>query len=153
MKIFFSGPLTNLKDPEKTKAFYDKMAEVVKANGCEYFLAFRNGTDPIQNPDVPPHEVYERDLGGLKDATIMITYLGEPSTGTGMEIQYASEHNIPVYALYQTGDNVSRMVRGCPIIKLELVYSNEEDALKQLDHLVKQLKAEYDAPPVVSPPQ
>lgn len=146
MKIFISGPLTNLADPEKTKAFYDKIAEMIKANDCEYFLAFRNGTDPVANPEVAPHDVYVRDLGGLKDANIMIAYLGEPSTGTGMEIQYAFEHNIPVYALYKSGDNVSRMVRGCPIIKMEIVYGDEEDALRQLEHLLKQLKNQYSSP-------
>lgn len=140
MKIFFSGPLTNLSQPEETKALFVKMADLAKANGCEPFWAFLNGTDPVKNPDVTPREVYERDIAALAASDVMISWISEPTTGTGQELEYAKEHNIPVYVMYKHGAKVSRMALGNPAVKLELVYENDDDALKQLDHLIKQLK-------------
>lgn len=139
MRIFFAGPLTDLKDPEKTKAFYVKLAHVAEAQGCDYFWAFLSGTDPIKNPDVPSGEVYKVDMMQLKNSDLMVAYVGEPSTGTGLEIEFAYNHDIPVYLLYEKGKKISRMLRGCPAIKKELVFSDENDALSQFDRLLKSL--------------
>lgn len=139
MKIFFAGPLTDLSKPKSTKAFYKKLADTARANGFEYFWAFLNGTDPIKNPDVSPAHVYKIDTYQLKNSDIMVAYMGEPSTGTGIEIEFANSHNIPVYILYEKGKRISRMLRGCPAVKQEIVFSSEKDALKQFDDLLKVL--------------
>jgi len=98
MKIFFAGPLTNLKDYKKTEAFYLQLAGVVKECGHDYFWAFLNGTDPNVERDHTPQYVYETDTGNLKTSNLMIAYIGEPSTGVGVEIEYANTHNIPVFS-------------------------------------------------------
>jgi len=139
MRIFFGGPLTNLIDPHKTKTFYKKMADVAAANNCEYYWAFMRGTDPEENPDVTPSRVYQIDTYELERSDCMIAYVSEPSIGTGQEIEYARNHNIPVYIMYEQGKHISRMLRGSPIIKKELIYKNETDALAQLDALLKSL--------------
>ncbi len=139
MRIFFAGPLTNLSDPEKTKAFYHRLAGVAVSNKFDYFWAFLNGTDPIKNPDVSPSEVYKIDTYQLRQSDIMMAYMGEPSTGTGIEIEYANAHHIPVYILYEKGRRISRMLRGCPAVKKELVFTSEDDAIKQFDTLLSQL--------------
>ncbi len=140
MRIFFAGPLTDLKDPEKTKGFYKKLADVARTNGFEYFWAFLNGTDPIKNPDVPAGEVYKVDMMQLKNSDLMVAYVGEPSTGTGLEIEYAYNHNIPVYLLYEKEKKISRMLRGCPAIKKEIVFTDLSDALNQFTMLLKDLQ-------------
>lgn len=137
MRIFFAGPLTDLKNPEQTKVFYRRLADVATANGKEYFWAFLNGTDPIKNPDVPASKVYEVDTRELKASDLMVAYMGEPSTGTGIEIEYAYNNNIPVWILYEEGKRISRMLRGCPGVTKEIVFSSEDDALKQFDALLK----------------
>ncbi len=138
MRIFFAGPLTDLKNPVKTKAFYRRLAAVAQKNGFDYFWAFLKGTDPIKNPDVSPTEVYKIDTHQLTHSDLMVAYMGEPSTGTGIEIEYAHRQNIPVYILYEKGKRISRMLRGCPAVKKELIFTSEEDALKQFDTLLKQ---------------
>lgn len=140
MRIFFAGPLTDLKDPQTTKAFYRSLAGVAKSNGFDYFWAFLNGTDPVLNPDVLPKDVYQADIKQLSISDIMVAYMGEPSTGTGIEIEYAHRHNIPVYILYEKGRRISRMLRGCPAVKKEIVFTSPEDALKQFDTLLSQLR-------------
>lgn len=140
MRIFFAGPLTDLKDPAKTKAFYRKLADVAVASGFHYFWAFLKGTDPIKNPEVPPAEVYKVDTFQLLHSDFMVAYMGEPSIGTGIEIEFANTHHIPVYIMYEKGKRVSRMLRGCPAVKKELVYTSESDALQQLEVLLKTIK-------------
>lgn len=139
MRIFFAGPLTDLKNPQQTKAFYQKLAAAARKNGFDYFWAFLNGTDPIANPDVLPKDVYLRDISQLEKSDIMVAYVGEPSTGTGLEIEHAYVKNIPVYILYEKGERISRMLRGCPAVKKELVFTDEKDALSQFSSLINSL--------------
>jgi nucleoside 2-deoxyribosyltransferase len=139
MRIFFGGPLTDLKNPEETKNFYIKMSYVAQENGFDYFWAFLNGTDPVKNPDVPSAQVYQTDLAELQKSDLMIVYLGEPTTGTGQEIEYAREHNIPVYLMYEKGKHITRMVLGSPNIKGSIEFEDADDALNQLGDLLKHL--------------
>lgn len=139
MRIFFGGPLTDLKNPESTKAFYAKLAEVAKSHGFDYYWAWQRGTDPELNPDVPPERVYQIDTYELEKSDLMVAYAGEPSTGTGQEIEYAREHRIPVYLLYPKSAKVTRMLLGSPVVKGEIIYENEADALRQFSVLLKSL--------------
>ena len=140
MRIFFAGPLTELKNPEATKQFYVTLLTMAKNLGFECFWAFLNGTDPIKNPDVLPADVYRRDIDQLEKSDIVIAYVGEASTGTGVEIEHAHHIGKPVILLHEQGKRVSRMVRGCPSIKKEIVFSSHEDALDQLKLYLSSLK-------------
>lgn len=139
MRIFFAGPLTNLKSYRKTESFYTRIANVAKKRGFEYFWAFLKGTDPNKERKIPAKEVYRRDTKELAKSDIMVAYIGEPSTGTGVEIEYANRHHIPVVVLYEKGNWTSRMARGCPAVKKEIVFTSEKDALTQFDSLLGEL--------------
>lgn len=141
MKIFFAGPLTDLKNPTETKTLYQKMASVAKSLGFTYFWAFLNGTDPVANPDVLPQDVYTRDIQALDTSDIVVAYLDEPSTGTGIEIEHANKTKKPVVILYSQGKPISRMLRGCPAVKKEIVFSSHEDALTQLHDYLTSLQS------------
>lgn len=132
MRIFFAGALTNLKDYKKTEAFYVKLAKVVQECGFEYFWAFLNGTDPNIERVHTPKEVYKKDTDNLAISDLMVAYIGKPSLGTGVEIEYANTHHIPVVVLYEKDNWTSRMARGCPSVKKEIVFTSEEDACSQL---------------------
>lgn len=133
MHIFFAGPLTNLKNPDAIKTFYERMDAVAKKLGHTTFWAYKSGTDPIKNPDVLPEDVYKRDIQALEKSDIMISYISEPSTGTGIEMEHAEEKKIPVVLVYQKGTRVSRMTRGNPAVVKQIVYKDESDALTQLE--------------------
>jgi hypothetical protein len=100
--------------------------------GFDTFWAFIAGTDPIKHPDVSPHDVYLRDIQALDESQIMVSYVGEPSTGTGIEIEHAHVTGKPVIIMYEKGKHISRMLRGCPAVEKEIAFENEEDAVKQL---------------------
>ena len=140
MRIFFGGPLTDLKNPEATKTMYKKMGDLATANQYEYYWAFLRGTDPEEDPEVSPDRVFQIDTYELEKSDLMIAYVGEPSTGTGIEIEYARERNIPVYLMYEKGKKISRMLIGAPNIEGRVEYESEQDALNQLDNLLKTLK-------------
>lgn len=133
MKIFFAGPLTDLPNPELTKTFYEKLSSVAQKLGYEAFWAYQHGTDPLKNPDVTPQEVNRRDIEELSKNDLLIAYVGLPSTGTGIEIEYAHAHNIPVVLMYEQGKKISRMLRGDPSVKKEIVFTSPDDALVQLE--------------------
>lgn len=139
MRIFFAGALTGLKNPKKTKAFYCRLADAAQKAGFTCFWAFLEGTDPIKNPDVSVSKVYETDTYQLSRSDLMVAYVGELSTGTGIEIEFANNKRIPVYLLYEKGKQISRMVRGCPAIKKEIVFTDEADALAQFGALLGKL--------------
>jgi nucleoside 2-deoxyribosyltransferase len=140
MRIFFAGPLTNLTNPEETKQWYRDMADIATKNGYTWFWAFLSGTDPVENPDVDPYYIYKKDLDELGKSDIMIAYIGEPSTGTGQEIEYAKEHNIPVYLVYEKDKPVSRMVIGNPAVRGVIEFTDYKDALTQLDTLLSSIR-------------
>lgn len=142
MRIFFGGPLTDLKQPEQTKEFYSKLADIAVKNGFEYYWAFQRGTDPEENPEVSPDRVFQIDTYELEKSELMIAYVGEPSIGTGIEIEYARERNIPVYLMYEKNRRISRMLIGAPHIESRIEFEDESDALSQLDNLLKKIKTD-----------
>lgn len=140
MRIFFAGPLTNLSNADNIKQWYRKMADVATKNGFDWFWAFLSGTDPVKDPDVEPDYIYEKDLKELENSNLVIAYIGEPSTGTGQEIEYAKEHDIPVYLVYEKDKQVSRMVTGNPAVRGVIEFTDYEDALTQLDTLLASIR-------------
>ncbi len=144
MRIFFGGPLTELKHKDETKEFYKELTRVAAANGMRGYWAFLHGTDPDKNPHVTPSTVYETDLKELSKSDLMIAYIGEPTTGTGQEIEFAREHHVPVYLLYEKGKQISRMVLGSPNVKGTIEFNSQEDALARLDILLKKILREKE---------
>ena len=140
MRIFFAGPLTSLQNPVKTRTFYDALGKAAKELGFEFFWAFKSGTDPILNPEVTPAEVYKRDTEELAKSDLMVAYAGESSTGTGEEIEFARQNNIPVVILYERIKPVSRMLQGNPIIKKELVYTTDEEGIRLFREFLTELQ-------------
>lgn len=140
MRIFFAGPLTTLEHPTETKAFYAQLGKAALEEGFATFWAFQSGTDPMLNPDVPAAAVYKTDIEQLSKSDLLVAYVGEPSIGTGEEIEYAKTNAIPVVILYRKGQAVSRMLRGNPAVKKEIVYENEAEAIDLFRAMLKELK-------------
>jgi len=141
MRIFFAGPLTTLKDPEETKLFYGKLSDAAAKNGFDTFWAFLSGTDPVKDPDVDPQFIYDKDLSELEHSNLMIAYVGEPTTGTGLEMEFAREHNIPVYLMYKKNEHVSRMVTGNRGVDGVIEFTDEEDAVNKLNALLLNIRS------------
>jgi len=67
-----------------------------------------------------------------------IAYLGFPAFGVGMELAYAESKGIPIILLYEKDKRVSRFPRGIPTLFSEIEFNNYEDALTELENVLKQ---------------
>lgn len=146
MRIYISGPLTGIANPERVKNFYEAIGSLGNQLGLPTYVPHLN-TDPIQNPDITPREVFEMDKTQVLNSDLVIAYLGSPSFGVGMELAYAEMHNIPIILLYERGKNISRFPRGIPTVVAEIQFNDYEEALDKLQHFLKQLKLNKNIPP------
>src|SRR5690242_3993200 len=133
-QVYISGPLTgisNLSGSEQLKSFYEAIALECHELGLAPYLPHQNETDPEENPDLPPREVYELDKLAVINAELVIAYVGLASIGVGMELGWADAWGIPVILLYEKGKTISRLPRGIPDV-IEIEFESYDQALKDL---------------------
>lgn len=71
-------------------------------------------------------ERYERAIKLLSSSRLMIAEMTNVSTGQGMEIQQAAYLGIPVLVIAKENSKVSGLVKGCPVVKDVVFYSDIE---------------------------
>jgi nucleoside 2-deoxyribosyltransferase len=130
-KVYVSGALTDVKNPLETKALYEKIGSVCEEIGFQPYVPHLH-TDPVNNPDITPREVFDKDKHQVSISDLVIAYLGSLSFGVGMELAYAESNKIPIILLYETGKLISRFPRGIPTVIAEIQFNDREDALNQL---------------------
>ncbi len=130
-KVYVSGALTDVKNPLETKALYEKIGSVCEEIGFQPYVPHLH-TDPVNNPDITPREVFDKDKHQVSISDLVIAYLGSLSFGVGMELAYAESNKIPIILLYETGKLISRFPRGIPTVIAEIQFNDCEDALNQL---------------------
>jgi nucleoside 2-deoxyribosyltransferase len=148
--VYISGALTGIEQPEEIKAFYEAIGSLCQETGFQAYVPHTN-TDPIKNPDLSPHKVFETDKHQVSTSDLVIAYLGCPSFGVGMELAYAEVNNIPLILLYERGKNISRFPRGIPTVISEIQFSSYEDALARLRSILEQWSVEHPTQPISSP--
>lgn len=149
-RVYISGALTGIKNSTEIKAFYEAIGSLCQKRGFQAYVPHLT-TDPTNNPDVSPRQVFETDKFQISSSDLVIAYLGLPSFGVGMELAYAEINNIPLILLYEQGKNISRFPRGIPTVISEIQFSSYEDALIQLRSLLEQWSVEYPTQPLPSP--
>ncbi|MCL1467753.1 nucleoside 2-deoxyribosyltransferase [Argonema galeatum] len=138
-KVYISGPLTGIEQPAEIKAFYEAIALVGEEMGFQAYVPHVN-TDPINNPDVTPRQVFETDKNQVSASDLVIAYVGHPSLGVGMELAYAETNSIPIILVYEKGKVISRFPRGIPTVIHEVQFYDYEDALTQLKSVLQECK-------------
>ena len=130
-KIYVSGALTNVENPAETKTLYEKIGLLCEEVGFQAYVPHLY-TDPVNNPDITPREVFDKDKHQVSISDLVIAYLGSLSFGVGMELAYAENNKIPIILLYETGKRISKFPRGIPTVIAEIQFHEYEDALNQL---------------------
>lgn len=148
--IYISGALTGIEKPAEIKAFYEAIGLLCQEIGFQAYVPHLT-TDPTNNPDVSPRQVFETDKLQVSSSDLVIAYLGIPSFGVGMELAYAEINNIPLILLYERGKNISRFPRGTPTVISEIQFSSYEDALARLRTILEQWSGERPTQPLSSP--
>jgi nucleoside 2-deoxyribosyltransferase len=138
-KIYVSGALTDVENPAEIKAFYEKIGLLCEEIGFQSYVPHLH-TDPVNNPDITPREVFDKDKHEVSISDLVIAYLGSLSFGVGMELAYAENNKIPIILLYETGKRISRFPRGIPSVIAEIQFNDYEDALNQLKNVLLKWK-------------
>lgn len=127
--LYVAGPLTHLKNPE-IKDLYVQIGEMAKGLGINAIVPH---IDIEQNADmVTPQFIYHADSKAVREADMMVAYVGETSLGVGMELEVANQNNTLFVLISEKGAHISRMVLGSPNLIKHIEFENSEDALAQL---------------------
>ena len=141
-RVYISGALTGIENPAATKSFYETIGLLCEQIGLQAYVPHIK-TDPINNPDVSPRQVFETDKAQISKSDLVIAYLGYPSFGVGMELAYADTNSIPLILLYEKGKAISRFPRGIPTVYAEIQFSDCEDAIDRLRSVLEQWKGQH----------
>ncbi|GAB1541233.1 hypothetical protein NUACC21_39030 [Scytonema sp. NUACC21] len=142
-KVYVSGALTNVENIAKCQVLYEKIGSVCNEVGLQAYVPHLY-TDPINNPNVSPREVFEKDKHQVSISDLVIAYLGSLSFGVGMELAYAEINKIPIILLYETGKQISRFPRGIPTIMSEIEFKETEEALAKIKDILVNWKIDKD---------
>jgi len=134
-RIYVSGPLTCQANAQRLKALYEAIADVCQRLGFESYVPHL-ASDPMQHPHLSPQHVYNLDRSNVEEADIVIAYVGTPAIGVGQEIEIARQRGIPVILLYETGQIVTRMVRGSPAVIAEVTGFDQVQLLSNLEQVL-----------------
>ncbi|MEB3359870.1 MAG: DUF4406 domain-containing protein [Synechococcales bacterium] len=135
--IYISGALTGINALKELQVFYESLAHLCEELGALVYVPHKV-TDPVNNPETSPSSVFEIDKKQVTRSDLLIAYVGYPSLGVGMELAYAEMNCIPIILLYEKGKKISRFPRGIPTIVAEIQFVSYEDALTQIQLLLKQ---------------
>jgi len=137
-KVYISGPLTHLKNPD-IKLLYDHIGELVESEGMTPHVPHLI-KDPIKHVDITPEEVYQTDTQMVKDADLMICYVGEPSIGVGLEIEMANRYKTLVVLINEKDQNIVHLATGSPNIIEHLTFTDLDDVIEKLRTVLQKFK-------------
>jgi len=140
-RVYISGALTNVADPDGTKAFYEALANTCREAGLDVYLPHRH-SDPQQRPDLTPREVFDRDKREVLASDLLIAYVGVPSLGVGMEIAYAESAGMPIILLGEQGRRISRFPLGVPYVVEVIRFHDFEEALRLLHDCLRSVRVQ-----------
>lgn len=84
---------------------------------------------PGHQSKMPAHEVYILDRWRIAESDFVIMNFDIASFGVGQEAEIACSTGIPVIAFHHHTKNISRMVRGLPMLFLSEAGGNSEDEI------------------------
>jgi len=136
MKIYFSGSISGGRAYE---AIYQHLVARLQAQGHDVLSA--HVADPValeREKDLPPREVFERDVKWVEACEAMIAEVSTPSLGVGYEYGLAVQLGRPVLCVYRSGLRMSKMITGNPAPNLTAAtYSSEAELDELLDSFLK----------------
>lgn len=113
MKVYFGASVTV---DRSHLPLYQKIAAEIEALGHE--VISQDVIDPQTKPptDLNPEELFQREVGRLKKADVMVAEVTVPSWGTAFLMEQALEQHKPVLALFYKENHypLSMMIEGHP---------------------------------------
>lgn len=135
IQAYISGALTTVWEKVKLKILYEKIGDLCQEKNLSPYIPHRHKSLD-KNPEIPVEEMYDSNMSQVDKSKILIAYVGAPSQGTGMEIERAHMRGIDIIVLSEKDKRISRMVRGCPSVISHIVFTDFDDAMKQLNEVL-----------------
>lgn len=135
--VYIAGPLTNVEEIERQRAFYELLGSVAEALGCKTCIPHRDSGEQLS-----PREsrlVYEWATGEVGRADVTVAEVSVPSLGVGGELVEAYRAGKHVVLVSKKGSSVSKFVLGNPAVVYHIEYDDQEDAARQLRNVLRQL--------------
>jgi 2'-deoxynucleoside 5'-phosphate N-hydrolase len=130
MKIYFSGSISGGRAHE---AIYQHLVAWLQAQGHDVLSA--HVADPVtleREKDLPPREVFARDVRWVEACEAMIAEVSTPSLGVGYEYGLAVQLGKPVLCVHRSGLRLSKMITGNPASNLVVAAYSSETELNDL---------------------
>lgn len=125
LRIYFCG---SIRGGRNDAQLYHDLIEYLKSFG-RVLTEHIGRLDLVDERDIPPCQIHERDLTWLKTADVIIAEVTVASLGVGYELGRAVEMGKPILCLYRKNEDkiLSGMISGSPGI-ISVVYSEIEEA-------------------------
>lgn len=141
LHAYLACALTNLNESQRDLMVWmsNTTRSVCDSEGISLYEP-RTKTDPSQQDEFTPEEVFHLDRTKVLSSDLLIALTNEPSFGAGQELDFAFNANIPIILLVRTGHLVSRMVRGIPGLVVVVEYDSPEVLHDELTRALVQLR-------------
>jgi 2'-deoxynucleoside 5'-phosphate N-hydrolase len=137
---YIAGPITNVEDFESQKRFYEALGLAAEEMGCRTCIPHRdNGENQKSHLEKSVAAVFAWATGAVHDCDVIVADVSEPSLGTGGELMEAFREGKPIVLLSKKGSRVSAFVRGNPAVVYHIEYDDQEQAVRQLKQVLRQL--------------
>lgn len=112
-KVYFACSIRGGRDDAEV---YSGLVEAIRPHALVLTEIFADNKLTPHGTDKPAREIWETDLGWVREADAIIAEVTKPSLGVGYEIAKAEEWGKPVPALYrpQPERRLSAMILGSP---------------------------------------
>ncbi len=138
MKVYFSGSISGGREHE---AVYRRLVARLQAQG--HAVPSAHVADPValeREKDLPPREVFERDVKWIEECDAMVAEVSTPSLGVGYEYGLAVQLGKPVLCVYRSGLRMSKMITGNPAPNLTVAtYASEAELDRRVDAFLRNL--------------
>ncbi len=142
MKIYFTASLIG---KNKYNQAYQAIVSNLKKTNHQVLERILK-TDPLQpekENENQTKKIYQQIIAMLRQASIVVAEISQPSASVGHEISLALENNQPVIALYQQGTG-AKLLEGYPGEKLQMLCYDQHNLQPLLNSAVEQASSQVD---------
>ena len=134
--VYIAGALTKLSDLDQ-KNIYKELGDFFISNDIKPFVPHLEGGDPVNHPEVSAQDIWQKEESILKKTDLLVAYVGEPSLGTGGELEIIRMLKKDIILWWYQGQKVSRFARGNPAVIAQLKVKDKKELLNKLLKIIK----------------
>ncbi len=134
LRIYFCG---SIRGGRQDAQLYNDLIGFMRSFGS-VLTEHIGRPDLVDEREIPPRQVHDRDLDWLRSADLVIAEVSTPSLGVGYELGMAVNWGKPILCLFrkQEGKSLSAMISGSTRI-VTVEYEDVEEAKRRIGEFVK----------------